>query len=285
MTDLNVHDDIALPARRIISLAPSITEVLFFLGLSKYVAGITVQCDFPVSAKRKNIVGSFLKPDIRRIGALSPDMIIGLKDLHEHIPEMIDSGRTGFIMFDYRSVSGVLDAMEAVTGIAEDIKTASQRVASLRHRVLNVQMEMSVRPAVRTLFMIYDEHVYTPGCGSYQYDALAISGALQMPYNNAQYERVTLEQVVDFDPEVVFACGRHRNESPRKVCPGCHAENPICLRVVDDIAIRPGWRETTAAKNERIIALPCDWLCRAGPRLVDGIEKIAQILNGVNAGH
>jgi iron complex transport system substrate-binding protein len=283
MTELNVHDDIVLPARRIVSLAPSITEILFFLGLGKHVAGVTGQCDFPDSAQRKNIVGSFLKPDIKRIDTLSPDMIIGLKDLHEHIPDMIDSGHTGYIMFDYRSVSGVLDAMEIVAGIAEHIKTASQRVASLRHRVRNVQMEMSERPAVRTLFMMYDDPVYTPGCGSYQYDALEIAGAVQMQYNNAQYERVTVEQVVDFDPQVIFACGRHRNEPPRKVCSGCQAENPICLRIVDDIGIRPQWRKTSAARNDRIIAILCDWLCRAGPRLVDGMEKIAQILTGINA--
>ena len=283
MTELNIHDDIVLPARRIVSLAPSITEILFFLGLGKYVAGVTGQCDFPDSAQRISTIGSFFKPDIKRIDALSPDMIIGLKDLHEHIPAIIDSGHTGHIMFDYRSVSGVLDAMEVVTGVVEDIETASQRVASLRCRVRNLQMEMKGRPAIRTLFMMYDEPVYTPGCGSYQYDALKIAGAAQMPYNNTQYERVTVEQVVDFDPEVVFACGRHRNEPPRKVCSGCQAENPICLRVVDDIGIRPQWRKTTAARNDRIIALPCDWLCRAGPRLVDGIEKIAQILNGINA--
>ena len=283
MTELNIRDDITLPARRIISLAPSITEILFFLGLGKHVAGVTAQCDFPGSAQRKNTIGSFLKPDIKSIEALSPDMIIGLKDLHENIPDMVDSGYTGCIMFDYRSVSGVLDAMELVAGIAEDIKTASGRVASLRQRVRNVQTEVSARPAVRALFMMYDEPVYTPGCGSYQFDALKIAGAVQMPYNNAQYERVSVEQVIDFDPEVVFACGRHRDELPRKVCSGCQAENPICLRIVDDIGIRPGWRDTTAARNNRIIAMPCDWLCRAGPRLVDGIEKIAQILSGINA--
>jgi iron complex transport system substrate-binding protein len=284
MTELNVHDDIVLPARRIISLAPSITEILFFLGLGKHVAGVTSQCDFPDSAQRMNTVGSFLKPDIKRIDALSPDMIIGLKDLHEHIPAIIDSGHTGHIMFDYRSVAGVLDAMEVVAGIAEDIKTASELVASLRRRVRNLQMEMNGRPAVRTLFMMYDKPVYIPGCGSYQYDALKIAGALQMPYSNAQYERVTVEQLVDFDPEVIFACGHHRNEPPRKVCPGCQAENPICLRIVDDIGIRPQWRNTSVARNSRIIALPCDWLCRAGPRLVTGMEKIAQILTGINAG-
>ena len=278
---MTFHGDIRLPARRVVSLAPSITEILFYLGLGESVTGVTMQCDFPDSVNGKDIIGSFLNPDIKRIDALSPDIIIGLADLHKHLPEVIDSGRTGYILLDYHSVSGILDAMEAVAGIAEDIRTATERVASLRRRVQNILKNAGGRSAVRALFMMHDKPVYTPGCGSYLYDALKTAGAAQIPYNNAQYERVTTEQVVDFDPAVILACGRYRNEPPRKICLGCQAENPICQRIVDDIGIRQQWRETSAARNGRIIALPCDWLCRAGPRLVDGMEKIAEILDGI----
>lgn len=281
MTDVIINDEIRLPARRIVSLAPSVTEMSFYLGLGAKVVGVTAQCDYPRDVKEKSTIGSFLKPDSRRIARIAPDIIIGLGDLHKHLPEVIDSSRTGLILLDYHSVQGVLDAMEVIAGIAEDIKTASGRVASLRRRVNEIQTKANGHPAVRTLFIMYDDPVYTPGCGSYQYDALRIAGAAQMPYNNAQYERVTLEQVMEFDPEVIFACGRHRGETARKICPGCQAENPICLRIVDDIGDRPQWRETSAARNGRIIALPCDWLCRAGPRLIDGMERISEILGEI----
>lgn len=281
MTEIVIHVDVKLPAQRIISLAPSITEILFYLGLGERVAGVTVQCDYPAEVKEKSTIGSFLKPDVQHIARLSPDIIIGLADLHKHLPEAGGMG-TGYILLDYHSVREVLDAMEVVAGIAENVKTASEKVASLRRRVDGIQKEASGHPAVRTLFMMYDDPVYTPGCGSYQYDALKIAGAAQMPYNNAQYERVTLEQVVDFDPGVIFACGRRRGETPRKICPGCEAENPICLRIVDNIAGRPYWRETSAARSGMVLALPCDWLCRAGPRLIDGMERIAEILGKIN---
>jgi len=283
MTELIIHGEIRLPARRIISLAPSVTELLFYLGLDESVVGVTRQCDYPEAVKEKSNIGSFLKPDVKRITGLSPDMIIGLSDLHQHLPQAIDSGCISHILFDYHNVPGVLDAMEVVAGIADDVQITSERVASLRRRVHDIHIKAKGRSTVRTLFMMHDDPVYTPGCGSYQYDALRIAGAVQIPYNNAQYERVTIEQVVEFDPEVILACGRHRDETPRQICPGCQAENPICLRIVDDIGIRPQWGKTKAAQNGRIIALPCNWLCRAGPRLIDGMEKISEILAGVAA--
>lgn len=281
MAELSIHGNIRMPARRIVSLAPSVTEMLFYLGMAGPVVGVTRQCDYPAAVREVETVGSFLKPDIEHIIGLSPDAVIGLHDLHKHLPEVIDSGRIGLILLAYHDVNGVLDAMEVVAGLAEDVEKASGLVASLRQRVGEVRKKVEGRPAVRTLFMMYDDPVYTPGCGSYQYDALKIAGAVQMPYNNGQYERVSVEQVVEFDPEVILACGHRRDEPPRRICPGCQAENPICLRIVDDIGIRLQWRETTAARNGRIIALPCDWLCRAGPRLIDGIEEISDILRGV----
>ena len=285
MSEFTVHGDIKPPVKRIVSLAPSVTELLYYLGLGNNVVGVTRQCDFPEPVKDISTVGSFLKPDVNLITELRPDIIIGLGDLHKHLLEIIDSGRIGQILFNYYSVRGVLDAMEIVASLAEDVKSASELVAALRQRVQEIRAKTDGVPSVRTLFMMYDEPIYTPGGGSYMYDALKIAGALQMPYDNAQYERVTMEQVTECNPEVVFACGRHRDEPPRKICPGCQAENPICLRIVDDIAIRPQWRETKAAQTGRILALPCDWLCRAGPRLIDGMEKIARILGGIDAEH
>jgi iron complex transport system substrate-binding protein len=283
MNELMVFGDIRLPVRRIVSLAPSITEIIFYLGLGEHLAGVTRQCDYPRAVKEVPVVGSFLKPDIKRIMGLSPDIIVGLTDLHKHLPEVINSGQISHVLLDYHSVSGVLDTMDVIAGLAEDTETVSEHVAFLRRRVNEIQMKTLRHVAVRTLFMMSDDPVNTPGCGSYQYDALKIAGAAQISFNNAQYERITIEQVIEFDPEVIFACGRHRNEPPRKICLGCQAENPICLRIVDDISASPQWQETRAARSGRILALPCDWLCRAGPRLINGIEKISEILGRIDA--
>ena len=278
MNEFSVHGDIRAPARRIVSLAPSITELLFYLGLGDSIIGVTRQCDYPASVRGINNIGSFLIPDTKRILELSPDTIIGFSALHQHIPEIIKNGQSGMLLFDYHSVQGVLDVMDVLASLAIEVKTALGLVTSLRQRVDALQTGNNNGSLVRTLFLITENPIMVPGRNSYQYDALQIAGAVQMPYNYAQYERVTLEEVVHFNPEIILACGRHRGEPPIKMCPDCQSSQPICQRVVDDIALKPKWKETTAASTGNIVAIPCHWLCRPGPRLIDGMESIAEVL-------
>lgn len=283
MNEFTVHGTVPAPARSIISLAPSITEVLFYLGLGDAVAGVTRQCDHPEEARSKLAIGSFAAPDMTIIAGLSPDVIIGLSDLHAHLAKKIDTGRTCLILLGYHTVQGILDAMQALASLAGDSRQALGLVASLQARLDALRSRPRRERPARTLFMTMENPVIIPGLGSYQHDALDIAGAVQMSGDPRQYERVTLEEVIHFDPEVVLACGRHRDEPPCRLCPDCRADNPICRRIVEDIAGKPGWRETAAAKTGRFLPLPCHWLCRPGPRLIDGMEKIADILMNYEA--
>jgi iron complex transport system substrate-binding protein len=242
------------------------------------VVGLTRQCDYPPEAAGIDAIGSFQVPDMKLILELSPDVIVGISSLHKHAPGLVKSEETGIILFDYHSVRGVLDVMEAVSSLAQDTGPALGRVASLRRRVNALEAKNEPGEPVRTLFLISESPVMTPVRGSYQYDALRIAGARQLPDSYAQYERVTMEEIVYFDPEIVLACGRHRGEAPRQKCPDCHLAQPICQRVVEDIAAKPGWQETSAARNGHVHAVACHHLCRPGPRLVDGMESIAATL-------
>ena len=131
MSQFTVHGNIRAPARRIISLAPSITELLYYLGLGESVVGVTRQCDYPEAVKDVANIGSFLMPESKSLAELSPDIIVGLSDLHRHIPEIIDSGKTGIILLNYRSVQGVLDAMEALASLAGDAEKALHEAVRL----------------------------------------------------------------------------------------------------------------------------------------------------------
>jgi len=104
MDAFSIHGNIKAPARRIVSLAPSTTELLFYLGLGESVVGITKQCDYPASVGDIDLIGSFLIPDKKRILELSPDTIIGISSLHQHLPEIIQNEHIGVILFDYHSV-------------------------------------------------------------------------------------------------------------------------------------------------------------------------------------
>lgn len=278
MDAFSIHGNIRAPLRRIVSLAPSITEMLFYLGLGGQIVGVTRQCDYPAEVGGKEKVGSFLMPDTGRILEIAPDAVIGLGDLHRHLPETLKNGDTGVIIFDYHTVQDVLGVMEAVASLAAARETALGRVDALQKRVNALRQAGGLAEPVRTFFLISESPIMIPSRRSYQYDALRIAGAAQLSGGYTQYERVTLEEVVYFDPEIVLACGRHREEPPPRMCPDCHSTQPICQRIVEDIAEKPGWRETSAARTGNILPIPCHWLCRPGPRLVEGMESIAGIL-------
>jgi iron complex transport system substrate-binding protein len=278
MDAFSIHGNIKAPSQRIISLAPSITEMLFYLGMGSSVVGATRQCNYPEEVRNKEIIGSFLIPDTKRILKLSPDTIIGLSNLHKHMHEIIPKN-IGVILLDYHNVQDILDVMAVISSLALEPKAALAIVTSLKRRLNLLEKSRNRDGNMRTLFLINDSPIMIPAFNSYQYDALRVTGATQLANSHTQYERVTLEEVVYFDPEIILACGRHKGEPLPKMCPDCHSTQPICQRVVDDIALKPKWRETSAAATGNIIATPCHWLCRPGPRLIDGMESIFKILH------
>jgi iron complex transport system substrate-binding protein len=276
MSDSSIHGTVGDPVRRIISLAPSVTEMLFYLGMGESVIGVTNQCDFPAEVSGIDSVGSFSLPDTERILELSPDVMIGVSGLHRHIPEAFRDEGTGVILLDYHDVQGILDTMEAISNLAIDAEKARERVDLLRHRT--DVLRACAGNTVRTLFLRRESLLMIPSRNSYQYDALQIAGASQMAIGFSEYERVSMEEVLHFDPEVILACGHRRAETPQKMCPDCQSAQPLCQRLVDDIGLMSGWKETSASLSGNIIALPCHWLCRPGPRLIDGMESVARIL-------
>lgn len=280
MNEITRHGSIRAPARRIVSLAPSITEILFYLGMGESVVGVTRNCDYPAPANNLSKIGSFATPVVKTILELSPDVVIGLRDLHQYLAESVVSAKTGLMLLQYNDVPGVLDAMEAIASLAEDTRAGRERIALLRERTRKLELARTRHRGIRSCFVTFDDPIIIPGHGSYQYDALRMAGAIPMSDNTTQYESVTLEKVRHFNPEIIFACGRHRDEPPRTRCPECQATNPVCQRIVDDIAIKPGWKETSASITGHVIPMPCAWLCRPGPRLIDGIEAIARIFQG-----
>jgi len=87
------------------------------------------------------------------------------------------------------------------------------------------------------------------------------------------YVKVYWDQIVEFDPEVILFCGVEKGQTPPPKCRGCAARNPICHRTVDDI-ITGDWDQITAVRENRVYPIPCHMICRPGPRLIDGMEKL-----------
>jgi iron complex transport system substrate-binding protein len=276
MKEVHVLGQVTIPAQRIVSLAPSLTETLFFLGLGSKVIGVTEQCDYPEEAKDRRKIGSFAHPDLGKIRQLKPALVLVLGRIHSRfLDELLDCA-IPVLVLNSESMEGILRGMEEIARLAGEEERGGLLVNSLRERVQMAWRGSKANPP-RVFRLMMENPIVTVTRSSYQYDAIRLAGGnpLLLEFEEP-YTSISLNEVLSFDPEVIISCGRKDEESRRR-CPGCRAENPPCLRVMDEMVDWESWKMTSAVKESRVYPIPCEFLCRPGPRLVDGIEWMSDL--------
>jgi len=288
MEEFRLLGKVNKPIRRIVSLAPSLTETLFFLGLGERVVGVTEQCDFPPEAREREKIGSFIEPDLGKISRLKPDLILALGRIHEKFFEEASGGDLPLISLpSTKSVEDIFCLMEEIAKLAGEEEKGKSLTGSLRERLKLVKERVKPFPPPRVFRLMIEDPIVTPTSSSYQWDAIRLAGGKPMPLEFEEpYTPVKLEEILRFDPQVILSCGVRNGEKPRRRCPGCRAQNPPCQRIVEEIGKWEGWRETQAAGEGRIYPIPCELICRPGPRLVEGIELMSKLFHrGSNDRH
>lgn len=264
---------------RVVSLAPGTTEMLIHLGLEAKAVGVTRQCRFPEVAG-KDIVGSFVRPDLERVHDLHPDLVLALEHVHGSLLNDLVRDGTSVLLISAETVEGILQGMELAGHILGGGDEANRVVNGLRSRIARVREKARSGAGVRVFRFMHDDPLRTSTSASHQYDAIRLAGGIPMPLESEEpYTTVPWQQVADFDPEVIVSCGISKGEEPKPRCPTCKKERPLCRRVVQQIASWEGWRDTTAARTGGIVPVPCHLLCRPGPRVVDGIEMLARLFS------
>jgi iron complex transport system substrate-binding protein len=266
---------------RIVSLVPANTEVLFALGLGEQVVGITEHCDFPQEAVEKEKVGRFAAPDLERIKTLQPDLVVAGGLIHSDIVQELL--RSGIKVFDFapHNVEELFSGMEEIIKLVGECKPGRSLISELRKRVDIIKEQGRGRAHPRVAFVLGSDTIAVPGRASCQYDAFSIVGVEQFPSTDEiLYQVVTWEQVQDFDPELLLACGASPYAPARKRCNGCTIRPRPCARNVESLLELPQLQETAAVRNRNVETVPCHFFCRPGPRLIEGMEWLAGRIEG-----
>lgn len=260
---------------RIVSLVPSHTEILFALGLGEQVVGVTVHCDYPQQAIQKSKIGSFAYPEVDRIISLRPNLVLAGGKIHtSYVNELRKAGITVFD-FEPSTVAYLFDAME---NISQFTKTGREVVSTLKNKISLIKEKSKTQAKPKVVFIMGEHIMMTPGPTSCQYDALSISGADLISFtNDDSYVPIVWEDIVNYDPEIILACGSSQNEPMRKRCPGCKLIKRPCVRNKDSILNNPFLSRVIAIRTRRVHTIPCHFLCRTGPRLIEGMEKLNQL--------
>jgi iron complex transport system substrate-binding protein len=237
---------------RIISLAPSVTETLYALGLGPQVVGVTSYCDFPHEATEKEKIGDTLRPSIEKIIALKPDLVIASTASQlEHFIRKLDEVGIPIYISSARDLDSAIESISRIGELTYTSDRARELTARLRARLDGVRARVEGRTRPRVFFILGTEPLITTGGGTFINDMIDRAGGQSISADSdAEYPQFSLETAIARQPEVIFLQAGE-------------------ARLPDRLG------QTPAARAGRVHRLDDALLLRPGPRIVDGLEQMS----------
>jgi iron complex transport system substrate-binding protein len=167
--------------KRIISLAPNLTETLFALGLERELVGVTRYCDYPEAARTKPKIGNFLKVSIESIVSSHPDLIIGIVDgTQADTVRKLDNAGLPIYLVNPTSLEGIFEMVKTIGAITGKKAAAASMVHDLRKRVHAVRILMKDVPKPRVFFQIGTDPIMTVGRNTLHHELIVLAGGINV---------------------------------------------------------------------------------------------------------
>lgn len=261
--DLGRNVTILKEPERIISTAPSNTEILYALGLGNRIVGVTEYCNYPLEALGKEKIGGFSTVSIEKVISLKPDLVLASdKTGDDNIKKLGDFG-ISVVVLRPGDIEGALENIGLVGRITGTEEDASKLVADMRNRI-NVVEEKRGENKPRVLYVVWHDPLMSAGRETFQDDLIKKAGGVNIA-NFTGYKIISLETVVKENPEIVIASMGHGDAGNKTVE---YINNEQRLRV------------TNAVRTERVYGIDTDLTGRAGPRIVDALEQFSEWIQG-----
>jgi len=258
----------------VISLAPSITEIVFAIDAGDLVVGVTDYDNYPydfsewVQAGNMTSVGSFDNPSLEVIVSLDPDLILATGGvLGETITTLRDMNYK-VVVLDPTTLNGVLDNIELAGKLTNKNAEATSLIDEIDSRIADVEEIVATADYIPTVYyeVWYDPtSLWTAGSQAWQHELIEIAGGKNLfEDQDLEYFLSSAEAVIDRNPDIM-------------IVPEEHGVN--FWGSFDDIKNRPGWETINALQNDRIYDIDSDLLARAGPRIAETIETLAAVFH------
>lgn len=245
------------PARRIVSLAPHVTETLFAAGAGAKLVGAVDYSDYPDAAQKLVRIGGYSKLDLEVIAALKPDLAVGWASGNSpaHIDKLRALGIPVYLVQPER-IDDVADNLERYGELAGTQTTARAAAADFRQRLADLRGKYAARPKVRVFYQIWKQPLMTVGGGQVISDAIRLCGGENIFADlKPLAPKVSIEAVLAADPEIVVASGMGEARP----------------EWVDDWR---QWPSLTAVKRDNLYFIPPDLIQRHTPRLAEGAARL-----------
>ncbi len=250
--------------KRIVALAPSITEMIFALEQERRLKGATRYSNFPPEAEKLPKVGSYVYLDLERILALKPDLCIAVKDGNpKKVIDKLESLNIPVYAVDPRGLDTVMETILDVGRLLNVPKKGEAIVQEMRSRIQRVKFlaaKAGHRP--RVFFQIGITPIVAVGTNTFFHELITLAGGKNLSQGPVPYPRYSKEQIIALSPEVFIISSMARGEAFERVKTEWGR-----------------WPSLPAVKNHRIHLVDSDILDRAGPRLADGLELLFRLIH------
>lgn len=272
-TTLNLIDglerEIALegPANRIVSLAPSNTEILFAIGAGEQVVGREEFSDFPEEALAVESIGSvYGEINSEAILALEPDLVLAAEiNTPEQVEMLADLGLTVYYLSNPVDFNGLFDNLALVASLTGHEEEADALIEELAARVEAVKARVAGLAPVSVYYEVDASDVtapYSAGANTFQDMLITLAGGTNLAGDLEYYPQISQEELIVMDPAVMI-----------------FGASPWVTTTAESVAERPGWETITAVAEGQVFGVDSNWIDRPGPRLVDALEAFAAILH------
>jgi iron complex transport system substrate-binding protein len=251
--------------QRIVSHVPAITEILFALSLEERVVGVSDYCDYPEEAKLKPSVGNYYNPSIEGIVALDPDLV--LTDGHSDSIKGLDNLGITSMVIDPKDIDGILIGIELLGKFTNTEKEAKKLIENMQQDMASILARVEGIPKISVVY-IFDatdpNNPWAAGPGSFADSLINMAGGRNIAAQaQGAWIQLSIEEIVRSDPRIILI----------------DASMGTAVISKETLKEHPIWGGMTAVNQDRIYAVDSDLVNRPGPRIVQGMEGIAEIIH------
>lgn len=263
--------------QRIVSTAPSITEILFALGLGERVAGVTRFCRYPHEAISLPKIGDLLNPNWEAMIILHPDLIITLAENQRVISQAKQSG-ISYLAVDHTTLDGIFDSFALIAEHfgSETVELAEKVRAKIETRLREIEDSAKTRRAVRCLICVDRlrgtgriQGVFAAGNTPFYAEILRLTGGENVVTTSIPFPTLSLETILQLNPEVII------DLVTADINDANHSEKPVKTDWELDAPL------LDAVRNNKVFEFTADYATIPGPRVIDFIEEIAELFSKI----
>jgi iron complex transport system substrate-binding protein len=243
------------PPQRIVSLAPSCTEILFALGAGDRVVGVTDYDDYPEQVKDLPKLGDFEGPNLEAIVAQDPDIVLASSLSGKESMDALENLGITVAVLEARKIEQIYRSIELLGQMTASTVAAEELISDMKGAIEDIVNKASGLPKPKVFYLVDLTGNFSAGSGTFIDELITIAGGINIAGDTQGWVQYSIEKLVEMNPEIIIAAPHSGN-----------------IESLENLA---GYRETDAVKNGRIYVISDDnIISRSSYRIVQGLKEI-----------